>query len=111
MTVYFCILAVLLLSPANGSKPLVKAPTGATTTGHHIVVLKQDSSKSDLQKVMEKVKRMSDDVTVHRYTEHVGKTFTVDAPEHVLDEVRLMIKKQHTCFKLFLLLHNNSWHE
>ncbi len=76
------------LTPEGIAKPLVKAPTGATTTGHHIVVLKQDSSKNDLQKVMEKVKRMSDDVTVHRYTEHVGKTLTVDAPEHVLDKVR-----------------------
>ncbi len=93
-TLYFCILAALLLYPANGSKPLVKAPTGATITGHHIVVLKQDSSEINLHKVMEKVKRMSDDVTVHRYTEHVGKTFTVDAPEHVLDKVRLKLKQQ-----------------
>ena len=72
--------------PQGKPKPLVKAPEGPTT-GHHIVVLKEDTSKSDLHNMMEKVKRMSEDVVVHRYTEHVGKTLTVNAPDHVVEKV------------------------
>lgn len=97
MAFYLIFIAALVLLPSLGhgflapeGKPLVKAPVGATITGHHIVVLKKDSSKTDLQNVMEKVKRMAKDVTVHRYTEHVGKTLTVDAPKHVLDKVGLV---------------------
>ena len=72
--VYYSILAALLIAvngrqmPQGKPKPLVRAPEGSTTTGHHIVVLKEDTSKSDLHNVMERVKRMSEDVVVHRYT-------------------------------------------
>jgi len=87
-----CMLVVSLSAQSEGlispqPKPLVKVPEGSTTTGHHIVVLKDDTSKDELHDVMEKVKRMSEDVTVHRYTEHVGKTLTLNAPDHVLDKV------------------------
>ena len=87
------ILAALLIvvngrqMPQDKPKPLVKAPEGSTTTGHHIVVLREDTSKSELHDVMERVKRMSEDVVVHRYTEHVGNTLTVDAPDHVVEKV------------------------
>ena len=78
---------VLLTSAVQSRQPLVKAPQDADKTGQHIVVLKKDSSKSDLHNVINKIKRMSEDAYIHRYTEHVGKTITVDVPEHVLEKV------------------------
>ena len=91
--IYCSILAALLIvvngrqMPQDKPKPLMKAPEGSTITGHHIVVLREDTSKSELHDVMERVKRMSEDVVVHRYTEHVGNTLTVDAPDHVVEKV------------------------
>ena len=78
---------VLLTSAIQCRKPLVKAPQDADKTGQHIVVLKKDSSKKDLDDVISRIKRMSEDAHIHRYTEHVGKTITVNAPEHVLEKV------------------------
>ena len=92
--IIYCSIIAALLIAVNGQqdkpKPLVKAPEGSTTTGHHIVVLREDTSKSELHDVMERVKRMSEDVVVHRYTEHVGNTLTVDAPDQVVEKVILL---------------------
>ena len=56
-------------------------------------MLREDTSKSELHDVMERVKRMSEDVVVHRYTEHVGNTLTVDAPDHVVEKVHRIVYK------------------
>ena len=96
-SLFYCSILAALLIAVSGQqgkpKPLMKAPEGSTTTGHHIVVLREDTSKSELHDVMERVKRMSEDVVVHRYTEHVGKTLTVDAPDHVVEKVHRIVYK------------------
>ena len=72
--------------PQGKPKPLVRAPEGSTTTDHHIVVLKEDTSKSDLHNVMERVNRMSEDVVVHRYTEHAIYCYEQGSKDTAIDQ-------------------------
>ena len=66
---------------------MMRAPDDAATTGQYIIVLKKDSSKSDLQHVIEKIKGLTQMAHVQRYTEHVGRTLTVNIPRDILEEV------------------------
>lgn len=71
---------------------MMKAPDDAVTTGQYIIVLKKDSSKSDLQHVIEKIKGVSEIAHVQRYTEHVGRTLTVNLPRDLLEKASLQFQ-------------------
>ena len=65
-------------------QPLMKAPDGATKTGSFIVVLREESA---LKRVIDKIKLLSDEAIVQRYTDLVEKTITVSAARGVIEKV------------------------
>lgn len=91
-----CLALLLLLAAGvrNGlcRRPVLRVPRQAPTTGRYTVVLKQNTSVAELQRVLTRVLRISDDEKVYGYVEKVTKAFTVQLPSYALELVKL-----HAC--------------
>lgn len=71
----------------SARQPLVRAPHGSEKTGNVIVVLKKDTSEFELNEVIEKIKNLTDEAQIQRYTEFIEKTITLKIPKDVLRKV------------------------
>ena len=84
---FFCFTLQLLAACVNCRRPVFRAPRDAPTSGNYIVVLKQDSSKQELQEIITKSLKVADDATVYGYVEKTAKAFAVKLSSYSLELV------------------------
>ena len=85
--ILWCSIIIALTATVWSLQPLIRAPYGSEKTGSYIIVLKKGSSKSKLEEVITKIKTITDEVQIQRYTEFIETTVTVKIPGDVLDKV------------------------
>ena len=68
--------------------PVIRHKRGVPTTGCYIVAMKDDTSEADLQQVLTKAVKASDDAKVHGLVQKVKKAFTVKLNPYALEMVR-----------------------
>ncbi len=83
-SILFC---VVIIATAWSRQPLIRAPYGLAKTGSFIIVLKKGSSESKLEEVITKIKNLTDEAQIQRYTEFIEKTITVKIPRDTLRKV------------------------
>ena len=91
-----CSIIIALTATVWSLQPLNLAPYGSEKTGSYIIVLKKGSSNFKLEEVITKIKTITDEAQIQRYTEFIEKTVTVKIPRDVLDKascVRLIIQQ------------------
>lgn len=85
------LLVLLLLITLAGSvvsrSPLVRAPRDAPTTGEYMVVAKRDITAEQFDSLLARVSELSDDRSIHRYVDNVGKVITVALSPYTLEAV------------------------
>lgn len=88
----YCLSLLLLLAAGAHDgfcrRPVLRVPREAPTTGRYMVVLKEKTSVAEMQQVLTRILRMSDDSKVYGYVEKVAKAFTVKLSSYSLELVK-----------------------
>lgn len=86
---FFSLLLWLAAATATESrKPIIRAPRDATTTGDHMVVLDENVSHEQFQRLLAQISRVSEGAAVRSYVESVAKVITAPLSPYALEMVR-----------------------
>ena len=92
-----CLLAVATCV-AESRRPILRAAPNAVKTGNYVVVLRRNTTTENLQQLLSKASKHSDDAKVHRYVETVAKALTLKLSPYSLEVVsHIMIVYMYMC--------------
>ena len=73
---------------ASRRRPVIRRARDVPTTGCYIVAMKDETSEVEMQKVLTKTVKVSDDAKLHGMVQKVKKAFTVKLNLYALEMVR-----------------------
>ena len=73
---------------ASRRRPVIRLARDVPTTGCYIVAMKDDTSEAELQQVLTKAVKASDDAKLYGMVQKVKKAFTVKLNPYALEMVR-----------------------
>lgn len=82
-----CISLLTGVGIVSASKPVIRSPREASTTGCYIVVLEDTTEPEEFERIVSQVKDLSIDRKLYAVVKNVQKAVTVKLSAHVLAEV------------------------
>lgn len=73
---------------ASRRRPVIRQARDVPTTGCYIVAMKDDTKEAEMQKVLTKAVKVSDDAKLYGMVQNVKKAFTVKLNPYALEMVR-----------------------